>query len=130
MWDSEYAQKYLKARDYPQAAADALKEMHRQVGPLKVDEEGVALRGVLVRHLVMPGDLAGTANVMAFLAEELSPDTFVNLMDQYYPAGKVTPDKYGEINRRLYTSEMRAAQEAALDAGIWRFDQRRPRFLF
>lgn len=128
IWNEQHALRYLKARDYPEAARAALKEMHRQVGVLKVDERGLALRGVLVRHLVMPGDLAGTASIMNFLAKELSPDTFVNMMDQYYPAAKVGEEKYREINRRISRSEFEAAMEGARMAGIWRFDKRSPRF--
>ena len=125
MWDSRLALRYLKAKDYPQAARQAIKEMHRQVGVLKMDEDGLAKRGVLVRHLVMPGDVAGTAEIMRFLAEELSPDTYLNLMDQYYPAGKVSSQKYSEINRRLNSREYEAALQAAYEAGLWRLDSRR-----
>ncbi len=128
-WDDKRSLRYLKARDYPRAAREALKEMHRQVGVLKVDEQGLALRGVLVRHLVMPGDLAQTAAIMNFLVDELSPDTYVNIMEQYYPAGKVSDRKYPEINRRLVRSEYRTAIRQAREAGLWRFDSRAPRFM-
>jgi putative pyruvate formate lyase activating enzyme len=129
IWDEAKSLRYLKARDYPAAARAALKEMHRQVGVLKIDENGLALRGVLVRHLVMPGDVAGSAQIMNFLAGELSPDTFVNLMDQYYPAAKVGETRYAEINRRLWGTEFRKARQEAKAAGLWRFDERAPRFL-
>ena len=130
MWDARLSLRFLKAKDYSQAAKLALKEMHRQVGVLKTDEHGLAKRGVLVRHLVMPGDAAGTIEVMRFLSEDLSPDTFVNMMAQYHPANKVSKDKYEEINRRVSKDEMRQAYDYAKEAGIWRFDQRRSRFLF
>ncbi|HET6442948.1 MAG TPA: radical SAM protein [candidate division Zixibacteria bacterium] len=123
-WDSRLSLRYLKAKDYPQAARQAFKEMHRQVGPLKMDENGIAKRGLLVRHLVMPGDTAQTGEVMRFLAEELSPATFVNLMAQYHPAHKVTKDKYEEINRRVTREEMGQAYDDARGAGLWRFDPR------
>jgi putative pyruvate formate lyase activating enzyme len=129
-WDSRLSLRYLKAKDYPQAARQALKEMHRQVGVLKTDEQGIAKRGVLVRHLVMPGDAANTGQIMRFLAEELSPDTFVNMMAQYHPAHKVSADKYGEINRRVTGEEMRQAYDDAKEAGIWRFDVKRTRWTF
>jgi len=125
IWDERLSLRYLKAKDYPAAARAALKEMHRQVGALKMDERGLARRGVLVRHLVMPGDVAGTASTMHFLAEELSPDTYVNIMAQYHPAGKVAGDKYLEIGRRPSGSEMDQAYAAARAAGLWRFDERR-----
>jgi len=126
IWDERLALKYLKAKDYPQAARQALIEMHRQVGVLKMDERGIAKRGVLVRHLVMPEDVAGTQEIMHFLANELSADTYINIMDQYHPAGKVSDQKYGEINRRLSGSELQGAQSAAEEARLWRFDRRQP----
>ena len=131
-WDSRLALTYLTAKDYPQAARAAFKEMHRQVGPLRMDENGVAKRGVLVRHLVMPGQLAETKAIMRFLAKEVSPDTYVNVMAQYRPAGKVTREKYPEINRRLTNDEYQEAVSIAQEAGLWRFDERHPlgRLLF
>jgi putative pyruvate formate lyase activating enzyme len=104
--------------------------MHRQVGVLKLDENGLAKRGVLVRHLVMPEDIAGTAEIMRFLAEDLSPDTYVNVMAQYHPAGRVDGQKYAEINRRISSLEFHQAVQAAHDAGLWRLDERKPRLLF
>jgi putative pyruvate formate lyase activating enzyme len=126
LWDERRSLKYLKAKDYPAAARAAVKEMYRQVGDLVVDEKGLAKRGLLVRHLVMPGLLDETQAIMRFLAEEVSADTYVNVMAQYYPAGKVTAAKYAEINRHLYTQEHRDALQAAQATGLWRFDERRP----
>jgi putative pyruvate formate lyase activating enzyme len=128
VWDPGLSLRYLKARDYPEAARHALKEMHRQVGVLKMDENGLAKRGVLVRHLVMPGEIAGTAEIMRFLAEELSPDTYVNIMDQYRPEAKVSAKKYEEINRRISSLELQQANSAAQAAKLWRFDERQPRW--
>jgi putative pyruvate formate lyase activating enzyme len=125
IWDPDHSLRYLKARDYPEAARSAIKEMHRQVGPLKMDEKGLAKRGVLVRHLVMPGDVAGTAAIMHFLAEEVSPDTYVNVMAQYRPEGKVSYEKYREINRPIIADELEEAYGVAREAGLWRFDERR-----
>lgn len=123
-WDSGLSLRYLKAKDYPPAAAYALKEMHRQVGPLKFDEDGLAKRGVLVRHLVMPGMLAETRHILDFLAKEVAPDTYVNVMAQYHPAGKVSAQKYAEINRPLAAPEYRRAVEIARELGL-RLDERR-----
>lgn len=122
IWDENRALTYLKARDYPQAAREAIQEMHRQVGTLKMDEKGIAKRGVLIRHLVMPGEVAGTPEIMGWLAEACSSDTYVNIMAQYRPAGKVSCDKYAEINRGVRADEMEAAYRAAREAGLWRFD--------
>ena len=124
-WSEELAKRHLTAGDYPAAARTALREMHRQVGDLQVDENGVATRGVLVRHLVMPGGLAETGAIMAFLATELSPETFVNIMPQYRPAAKVDGGKFGEIDRPVTAEEMRAAYRLAREAGLHRFDERR-----
>jgi putative pyruvate formate lyase activating enzyme len=129
IWDDKYALRYLKAKDYPQKAREAFREMHRQVGVLRVDENGLARRGVLVRHLVMPGGIAGTPEIMKFLADELSPDTYVNIMDQFYPAGRVGAKSYAEINHRLRRDEYEMAVQAARNAGLWRFDRRQPRRL-
>jgi putative pyruvate formate lyase activating enzyme len=124
-WDARLSLRYLLAKDYPEAARRAVQEMHRQVGPLKLDENGVAKRGVLVRHLVMPGEIAGTEHIMRFLTEEISPDTYVNVMEQYRPAGRVSSEKFEEINRRVNGSELQAALNQAQEAGLWRFDEHR-----
>jgi putative pyruvate formate lyase activating enzyme len=124
IWDPDLSLRYLKAKDYPEIARTAISEMHRQVGALKVDENGLALRGVLVRHLVMPNDVAGSASIMEFLADEVSADTFINIMRQYRPSGKVSADNYPEINRRISSQEFQQAFASARQAGLWRFDQR------
>ncbi len=92
-WDNEAASRFCDAPDYGDVAREALREMHRQVGDLVVDHEGIAVRGLLVRHLVMPNGLAGTEAVMAFLATEISADTYVNVMDQYRPCGSAPKDE-------------------------------------
>jgi putative pyruvate formate lyase activating enzyme len=130
-WKSDSAKRLCKAKDYPDRAREAVAEMHRQVGPLKFGSDGVARRGVLVRHLVMPGQLDETSAFFGWLASEVSPDTFVNIMPQYRPAhkvGRIAEDggcAYAEINRRPTLDELKAAYQAARDAGLWRFDQRR-----
>jgi putative pyruvate formate lyase activating enzyme len=119
-WDGEMARKYSRAPDYPQVARRAIKEMHRQVGDLRVNEEGVAERGLLIRHLVMPQDIAGTRPVMHWIAQDLSPATYVNLMRQYHPAGKVRGEEYAEIARRVTAAEYEQALEEARRAGLRR----------
>ncbi len=124
LWHEAASREYLAARSYPPVARETIAEMHRQVGELIVDEEGLALRGVLVRHLVMPGLLDDTRQIVAWLST-LSADTYLNLMDQYYPAGKV-PDtpRYASINRHLTDMEMAEAYTAARSVGLWRLDER------
>jgi len=128
-WDPELSLRYMKARDYPEAARRAIQEMHRQVGNLTFDENGLAKRGVLVRHLVMPGGIAGSEAILRFLAGAVSPDTYVNVMKQYYPAGRVGAEKFVEINRLISDREYESALEAARRAGLWRLDERQPAWL-
>ncbi|MCI0861732.1 MAG: radical SAM protein, partial [Chloroflexi bacterium] len=123
-WDERLSLRYLLAKDYAAVAGRAIREMHRQVGPLKFDERGLARRGVLVRHLVMPGEIAGTREIMSFLAREVSSDTYVNIMQQYYPAGRVNSEKFEEIDRGVDGSEFKTAMDQAQEAGLWRFDER------
>jgi putative pyruvate formate lyase activating enzyme len=123
-WDAGLSLRFIKAKDYAAMACRAIREMHRQVGPLQMDESGLATRGLLVRHLVMPGGIAGTASIMRFLAKEVSPDTYVNVMHQYFPAGHVSANQFVEINRRVRSAEYDAAIEAARDAGLWRIHER------
>jgi putative pyruvate formate lyase activating enzyme len=98
--------------------------MQRQVGDLVLDEAGLAKRGLLVRHLVMPGGVAGTREVMRFLAREISKNVYVNLMDQYHPAFKT--GRYPEFYRRITEEEYLAAYEAAVEEGVTRLDARAP----
>jgi putative pyruvate formate lyase activating enzyme len=129
-WTEGPARRYLRAKDYPEVARRALREMHRQVGDLKTDEKGLAKRGVLVRHLVMPDLPEETRSIMRFLAEEISLDTYVNVMPQYRPAGKVSPKKYPELNRCTNRAEFAEGVQLARDAGLWRLDERRGLFGF
>ena len=123
-WSEERSRTYLKAEDYPEAARAAIRAMHRQVGVLVLDADGLARRGLLVRHLVMPGGLGETRAILEWIATELGPETYVNLMDQYRPAGKVDATRYSDINRRVTSHEFREAQEIARDLGL-RLDSRR-----
>ncbi len=124
--DPEMGLKYSKAKDYPQVARAAIKEMHRQVGVLKVDEWGIirkgllASRGLLIRHLVLPNNIAGTKEFVKFIADEISKDTYVNIMNQYRPCYKA--HDYPELNRRITNKEYTEAIQAALDAGLTMLD--------
>jgi putative pyruvate formate lyase activating enzyme len=123
LWDPAHAKRYLKAEDYPEVARRAIKEMHRQVGPLVLERgTGLARRGLLVRHLVMPGGVAGTREIMRFLATEVHPDTYVNVMGQYRPLHKAF--KYAEIARRPTAADRLTALQEAAAEGIHRFDER------
>ncbi len=118
--DSAMAKKYSDAEDYPERVKEALKEMHRQVGDLIMNEKGVAVKGLLVRHLVMPEDIAGTEEVVKFIADEISTETYLNVMDQYHPCFKAF--EYPELTRRITTREYQDAVNHALKAGIKRLD--------
>ncbi|NIN71510.1 MAG: radical SAM protein [Gemmatimonadetes bacterium] len=124
-WSRDSAAKYLKAEDYPDAARSAIAEMQRQVGALQIDAQGVAKRGVLLRHLVMPGHLDETQAILEWIARELGTDTYINLMNQYRPAGRVCAEHYPEINRLPTAAEFNRAVEIAVDLGLTRLDERR-----
>ncbi len=117
-----------QAPDYPEAARQAVREMHRQVGGLVVGADGLARRGLLVRHLVLPGGLAGTREVMRFLAREISGDTYVNLMFQYHPAGEAGGDPVW--GRRPTMEEFAAAVRETAEEGISRLDEGAARLVF
>jgi putative pyruvate formate lyase activating enzyme len=121
--DAAPAQEFCDAPDYPEVARAAIGEMHRQVGELVVDDEGIARRGLLVRHLVMPGGLAGTAAAMRFLAG-LSPRTYVNVMGQYRPEHRA--DAHPVIGRCPSATELADARAAARAAGLERLDGEGP----
>ncbi len=118
--DPEPAARYCGAPDYPDVVRAAVREMHRQVGPLQVDRRGIAARGLLVRHLVMPGDIPGTRRVIDFLADEIGDDVYLNLMDQYRPCGRAA--EFPGIDRRTAAVEWREAREYALSRGLRRLD--------
>ena len=134
VWSNVSAKRLLKADDYPDRAREAIAEMHRQVGELRFTSDGVACRGVLVRHLVMPGMVEESRAIFRWLAEEISPDTYVNIMAQYHPehlVGRITYHggqagvvAYEEINRAPARGEIAEAYAAAEEAGLWRFDER------
>ena len=118
--DNKAAERYCNAKDYVQVARQATKTMHQQVGDLVIDHNGVAQRGLLVRHLILPDDLAGTREAMKFIAEEISTNTYVNLMDQYLPCYKA--DEHPPLDRRITTKEFTRAIEIARELGIERID--------
>ncbi len=118
--DPESAKRYCDAADYPGVVRAALKEMVRQVGPLVLDRRGIAGKGLLVRHLVMPGDASTTRAVIDFLAEEIGADTCLNLMDQYRPCGRA--GDHPEIARRISRQEWEDARGYALSRGLSRLD--------
>jgi len=120
--DSARARKYSKARDYVEVNRSAVKEMHRQVGDLVLDGHGVARRGLLVRHLVLPRGIAGTADVLRFLATEVSRETYLNVMDQYRPCYRA--DEYPAVDRPLSQEEYREALMLAEQEGLRRLDHR------
>lgn len=114
--DDKMAKKYSRAKEYVKHNREALKEMYRQVGNLILNDDGVAVRGLIIRHLVLPNDISGTRESMKFIAEELSPDVTVSLMSQYFPAYKAS--SYRELWRRITPQEYLAAVEAMEDYGL------------
>jgi putative pyruvate formate lyase activating enzyme len=127
-WDSGVAESACQAADYPEVARSALIEMHRQVGDLIIDDAAVARRGLLVRHLILPEGLAGTREIMRFIAQKISPDSYVNVMSQYRPCGRA-----GELDgfkSPLSAKAYSRAVTAAKEEGITRLDHPHRRFLF
>jgi putative pyruvate formate lyase activating enzyme len=115
------AQHYSKARSYPEVNQAAVREMYRQVGDLQIDESGLATHGLLVRHLVLPNGLAGSGPIMRFLAQEISKDTYLNIMDQYRPSYNAR--LFPKLNRPATRNEVDEAVELALQAGLHRLDK-------
>jgi len=112
------ARRYSGVKDYWAKARPAVKEMHRQVGDLVINRYGVAERGLLIRHLVLPNDLAGSKTILRFIAEEISPHSYVNIMDQYHPAFKA--HRLPELARRISSQEYRNAVRWAREVGLHR----------
>lgn len=138
VWNPATSKRLLKADDYAATARESIKAMHAQVGDLCFTPDGIAKKGVLVRHLVMPGFEEEGAEIMRFLATEVSRDIFVNIMEQYHPdahvgkpkkrgdqSGRAASDpsetRYAEINRAVTMDEVSAVRRAAEEAGLWRF---------
>ena len=125
-WGAEISERTCDAADYPEVARKALKEMHRQVGDLELDDAGIARRGVLLRHLVLPQNLAGTREIMRFVAADISPNTYVNLMPQYRPCGRA--GEIDALSNSLSNHDYQAAVADARAEGITRLDS--PRRVF
>jgi putative pyruvate formate lyase activating enzyme len=126
-WTAGQARRCLRMPGYPQAARQAVTQMNRQVGPLRFGDGWPARRGLLVRHLVMPGMLEETREILRYVAGQLGTGTYVNLMAQYRPAGLVGGthrDGYQEIGRQLAREEYELAAEFADQLGLRRLDQR------
>jgi putative pyruvate formate lyase activating enzyme len=119
--DEETARELSEVDNYPEINRVAIKEMHRQTGDLEVDGEGVAQRGLLIRHLVLPHGLAGTKSIMSFLSNEISRNTYVNIMDQYHPCYKAF--QIPSLRRRISSTEFHEALSLAREAGIGRLDK-------
>ncbi|MBI4720388.1 MAG: radical SAM protein [Chitinivibrionia bacterium] len=118
--DAADAKRYSDVDDYPRTARAALKEMHRQVGDLVLDGRGIAVKGLLVRHLVLPNNLAGTREALRFIAEEVSKETYVNIMDQYRPSFNAA--QHADLARRITPEEFRRAVAMAGEFGLLRLD--------
>jgi putative pyruvate formate lyase activating enzyme len=113
---AEMAELYSRARDYVQVNRAALREMYRQVGDLQVDADGMGKRGLIVRHLILPGEMENTQKVLAFLAQDLSPKTYISLMSQYFPASEA--QEIPALRRRVNRREARMALKMAQDLGF------------
>ncbi|MBL6981835.1 MAG: radical SAM protein [Anaerolineales bacterium] len=125
--DTTLAERYSGIKNYPQVNQAVVKEMHRQVGDLQLDLHGIATRGLLIRHLILPDNLAGTDQIVKFLADEISKETYLNLMDQYRPAYRA--HHYPELTRRITSVEFDTAVKMVQEAGLNRLDKRRA-FMF
>lgn len=122
-WGAKTAELVCGCADYPEVARESIRQMHQQVGDLFVNDSGIAERGLLVRHLVMPGEMGGTRQVMRFLTEKISKSTYVNIMNQYRPCGRA--GQFEKLNRRPSRTEYEQAVTAAMEEGITRLDRQR-----
>jgi putative pyruvate formate lyase activating enzyme len=121
-WENETGRKYADAPDYPDISRAAVREMHRQVGDLQIDQDGIARQGLLIRHLLMPGGLEETKAILEFIARHISTDTYVNVMDQYRPCG--TADSFAELRSTISHEQYSEALDYARKIGLERLDQR------
>lgn len=116
--DSGMAEKYASASDYPEINRKAIQEMYRQVGDLHIDENGIATKGLLIRHLVLPENISGTNEILRFIAEEISANTYISLMSQYFPAYKASAAP--PLNRRITPDEYEKAKASLENFGLYR----------
>jgi putative pyruvate formate lyase activating enzyme len=121
-WDSDIADAACNAPDYPQKACSAIVEMHRQVGDLRTNESGIAEQGLIIRHLVMPREMAGTPQILRFIAQKVSKNSYVNIMPQYRPCGRA--HEIDGLDRRITNKEYQAALSMAQKEGLLRLDRR------
>jgi putative pyruvate formate lyase activating enzyme len=126
-WQPEVAEMTCRAPNYPEIARRAIVEMYRQVGDLVIDDSGLAQRGLLIRHLVLPNNLANTREIMRFIFQQISPHTYVNIMPQYQPYGRVF--KFKELARRISPAEYEAALQVTQEEGITRWDDKAKHFM-
>lgn len=126
-WNPVHAKQYAHAYDYPEKARLALKEMFRQVGDLVINDDGLAEKGLLIRHLIMPSCLDETEKILRFIARKISLNSYVNIMDQYRPCGKAS--QFRNLNRTVSSEEYQDAQGMAKKAGLCRLDQKDFSFL-
>jgi putative pyruvate formate lyase activating enzyme len=122
---STASRRFSGVSDYPDINRAAVREMHRQVGDLVLDSHGLAVRGLLVRHLVLPGDVAGSNEVLDFIAKDISPLTYVSLMDQYYPCYRA--EDFPPLGRPILRGEYRRILDMAGRHGLRRVDEHRER---
>ncbi len=119
--DARAAEELSGIKNYPSVNRAAIKEMHRQVGDLQIDRDGVAQRGLLIRHLVLPSGLAGTEAIVRFISQEISPDTYVNIMAQYRPCYRASD--FPSLSRPISAAEFQQAVHLAHQAGLHRLDR-------
>ncbi|MCP4255739.1 MAG: radical SAM protein, partial [Candidatus Scalindua sp.] len=119
-FDPESGLKYSHVKDYPEVAKAAIREMHRQVGDLVINDNGIALRGLLLRHLVLPDNMAGSKDIVKFIAEKISKNTYINIMDQYHPCFKAFDDPH--LKRRISRNEYSEVINYAITLGLTRID--------
>ena len=121
--DPKAAENLSKVKNYPRLNQAAVIEMHRQVNDLSLDESSIAFRGLLIRHLVLPNKLSGTNQVVRFIADKISKNTYLNIMDQYYPS--YNAQEYPELNSRITSQEYKEAITATKSVGLTRLDHHR-----
>lgn len=126
----EASRKFMRGPDYPGVAKYSIKEMHRQVGTLRTNDRGLAEKGLIIRHLIMPGETKDSKRILDWIAENLPRDTYVNIMDQYYPAAEVEdkPDQWSSINRKITREEYEEVREHARELDLINLDPQSSRF--
>ncbi|MFB6346720.1 MAG: hypothetical protein ABEK50_13260 [bacterium] len=126
----EASRKFMRGPDYPEVAKHSIKKMNRQVGRLRKNRRGLAESGLIIRHLIMPGETEDSKRILDWIAKHLPQDTYVNIMDQYYPTAEVEekPDRWEQINRNITREEYEDVIEYAREIGLTNLDPRSSRF--